>query len=384
MVNQRINNIRELNKRRVLEYVISHQPTSRVAISQAIKLTKATVSAIVSQLIEESYLLESQLFESTGGRKPTMIIINKCSYHIVAINYSRGTINGALVNLMGEILVQKIVKTIDEKNFDKTLEQTYSLIDSLLKKLSDVRTFHGISISIDGSVNQDSTIKLAHAKKWKNINLNQYMEDRYKVKSYTNNEANLAALGENCFFRQKENMAVISMHTGVGMGIISKFDLIKGYNGLAGEIGHTIVNVNGTPCSCGNNGCIEQYTSVSSLVDKVREVKNQRVTLKDIIYLYENSDSEVIPLMNEYCKYLGILITNAINLINPDELIISNEILDFLPELLQTSLKYVNLTVSSCNSIRLSSSKDIELLGAAVVAIRDHLSIRYYFPNKKK
>ena len=383
MKGRRINTIRDLNRRRVLEFIVSNQPTSRVAIAKSINLTKATVSAIVLQLLESGIILESQSFESTGGRKPTSIILNKSSYHVVAINYSRGFIHGGLINLEGTIVTQDIAQSIQEKNFKTTLDQTFTLIDSLLEKLSDKSTFKAVSISVDGSVRKNSMIKLAHNKGWEDININEYIEQKYNIKTYTNNEANLAAIGENCFFRQTNNLSMISMHTGVGLGTIADYFLIGGYDGLAGEIGHTIVNVNGIPCSCGNNGCVEQYVTVNSLLQKISKIVSKKATIKDVVHYYSTGNQEVLAELNEYCKYLGILITNTINLVNPEELIIANELLDALPILLQTAQKYVNLTVSSCNSIRLSSSKNIELLGASVVAIRDYLSIRYYFPNIK-
>ncbi|MCD4826330.1 MAG: ROK family protein [Acholeplasmataceae bacterium] len=382
MTNRRISTIRDLNKRRVLEYIVSNQPTSRVAISKLTKLTKATVSAIVSDLLDSGFLLEAQLFESTGGRKPMQIILNKDSFHVVAIDYSRGLIKGALVNLNGDIVSEKVIETSNEKDFFLTLSETYKLIDNLVSKLSAPESFRAVSISIDGSVKKNSNIKLAHAKGWEDININKYITEKYKVKCFTNNEANLAALGENSFFRQIPDLSVISMYAGVGLGTIQDRSLIEGFDGLAGELGHTIVNVNGIPCSCGNNGCIEQYVSVSSVRNKIALIKKRSIKISDIVHLYDSGDSDVISVLNEYSRYLGVLITNTINIVNPNELIIANELLDCIPDLLQKALKFVNLKVSSTNSIRLSSSKNIQLLGASVVAIVDYLSIRYYYPSK--
>lgn len=381
MPNSRINNIRDLNKKRILEFVVSNQPTTRVIIAKEIKLTKATVSAIVAELVEDKILIESELFESTGGRKAAKILVNKDLYTVIAIDYSRGHIKGATINLNGEILHKEVVKTRNELEIKTTLEDTYNLIDILLSKLSNKDALKAISISIDGSVDRNQNIRLAHAKGWFDLNLNKFIEEKYKVKAYTNNEANLAAIGENSFFRQIEDLTMISMHTGVGLGSIQHNQLITGFDGLAGEIGHTIVNVNGIPCSCGNNGCIEQYVSVASIKNNLSVIKKRPIQIKDIIHLYNDGDLDTTNAVNLYCKYLGVLITNSINLINPNELIIANDLLDAMPNLLQSALKYVNLTVSSCNNIRLSSSNDIELLGAAVIAIKDILSIRHYYPS---
>jgi predicted NBD/HSP70 family sugar kinase len=381
MDSKRINSIRDLNKRRVIEYIIANQPTSRVAIAKAIKLTKATISSIVSSLIDDKILLESQSFASTGGRKPTKLIINEAIFHVVAIDYFRGYIKGALININGKTLAQDIVRTEDETNLELSLIASYKLVDSLLSKLSNAHSLFSISISIDGSVKKDNTIKLAHTKKWENINLNRFFEKRYKVKCYTNNEANLAALGENNFFRQNDSLTVLSMHTGVGLGTIQDYALIEGHDGLAGEIGHTIVNINGIPCSCGNKGCIEQYASVSSLINKASDLKNTKLSFNELIHLYQTGDTDVLSIFNDYCLYLGVLITNTVNLVNPKELVIANEVLDAIPSLLQTAMKYVNLTVSSCNSIRLSSSNNIKLLGASAIAIQNFLSIKHFYPK---
>ena len=95
----------------------------------------------------------------------------------------------------------------------------------------------------------------------------------FNIPVYLENEANLSVIGEKTFFNDYSNIVNISIHTGVGLGLIIDNKLYTGYNGFAGEFGHSIVVPNGKPCPCGNKGCLEQYVSETSLLRNYSQLK---------------------------------------------------------------------------------------------------------------
>src|SRR5699024_1484786 len=90
---------------------------------------------------------------------------------------------------------------------------------------------------------------------------------------YVENEANLTALAETSFSTNKLNLVSVSIHSGIGAGIIINGELYHGRNGHSGEVGHMILYPHGVACPCGNKGCLEQYCSEKAILQQYRLLK---------------------------------------------------------------------------------------------------------------
>lgn len=112
-----------------------------------------------------------------------------------------------------------------------------------------------------------------HIKNWLGAEIKRSFETRYQKPCAVVNDANAVALGEQWAGRAAgcQNVLVVTIGTGVGGGVIVDGRLLSGRIGIAGELGHFMINNDGEPCSCGNRGCYERYASMSALVRKVKE-----------------------------------------------------------------------------------------------------------------
>ncbi|MDY3249857.1 MAG: ROK family protein, partial [Candidatus Choladocola sp.] len=141
------------------------------------------------------------------------------------------------------------------------------------------------------------------------------------------NEANLSVLGEWAHCHHTNEMLYISVHAGIGVGIIMRNQLVKGKNGYAGEFGHSIIEFDGRLCPCGNRGCLEQYASERALFADLSAAKNQPVTVSEFGRLYHRKDPDAQKLMDNFIKYMSIAINNLLNTFNPD-IIVLNSVLN--------------------------------------------------------
>ena len=156
-------------------------------------------------------------------------------------------------------------------------------------KLDDHNPYNlvGISLGIHGLV-QDNQVSFAPYYDLSKINLAHELESYFDVPVYLENEANLSVIGEKTFQYDYKNIANISIHSGIGLGIIINDELYTGYNGRAGEFGHTIVEIGGRTCPCGNNGCLEQYVSEQALMKELAQRKElEEVTFDDFQDMYQ-------------------------------------------------------------------------------------------------
>jgi glucokinase len=148
------------------------------------------------------------------------------------------------------------------------------------------------------------------------------------------NDANVAALGEQWLgaARGVPNMAVVTLGTGIGGGIIIEGKIWHGMNGMSGEFGHITLEPNGHPCGCGNRGCSEQYASASAILRMAREAiasgaapslakaasSDPEFGAKSIYNLALQGDEQARQIFHTFGRYLGILLAALVNVLNLD------------------------------------------------------------------
>ena len=171
----------------------------------------------------------------------------------------------------------------------------------------------------------------------------------------------------------------MSIHSGIGAGIIMNGSLYSGLNGRSGEIGHMTLYPNGLACPCGNHGCFEQYCSEKSIVNQFRLIKNDSsLSIDDLVKAYENKDEESLKLINKFIENLSIGINNLIATYGPEIIYTNSSLTRKIPEILPT---VNNKMVSSFNkNTPLYESQlgtKASLLGASALAIKAFLRVEH-------
>lgn len=320
------------NKSLVLQTIKERAPLSRADISQHLGLTKGTISSLVNELLEEKICYESGPGESSGGRRPVMLLFNESAGYSIGIDLGVNYIFGVLADLSGNIICEKM-KPINKMNYEETLLTIKEIIQFLLH--SAPKSYYGvvgIGIAVPGIVNNNGdNILLAPNLGWKNINLKQDIENEYNLPVVIDNEANAGAYGEKRFGagKQYENLIYLSVGIGIGVGFILNNELYRGADGFAGEMGHMIIEVNGKECSCGSTGCWELYASEQALLLQAKSlhlpIKPEDLSLEILVKLAKENE-EINSLFHQIGTYLGIGITNIINTFNPQQIIIGNRL----------------------------------------------------------
>lgn len=142
------------------------------------------------------------------------------------------------------------------------------------------------------------------------------------------NDANLAAYGESFYgFPDAETVVAIKASTGIGAGLIVGGQIFRGRRGVAGEIGHVVVQPGGPFCSCGGRGCLEALIGADALVEQARTVLGQRRlaspgTLEDLIAMANNGNPTCQRVLQEAGRTLGATIGNLCNILNPDVVVL--------------------------------------------------------------
>ncbi|MEK3979093.1 ROK family protein [Psychrobacillus sp. FSL K6-2836] len=322
--------VKKGNKSLVLDKIKYNSPISRASVASQVGLNKGTVSSLVNDLLEEHLIYESGPGESSGGRRPVMLLFNEKAGYSIGIDLGVNYLLGVLTDLNGNIHTEKQI-TFKNLSYEEIEIKLFETIEFLLTSTPDCpHGVIGIGVGVPGIVDKDDNILLAPNLNWRNVNLKEVLEDRYKLPIIIENEANAGAYGEKNFGVGKdfENVIYVSAGIGIGVGLILNGSLYKGSNGFSGELGHMTIQADGAKCRCGNEGCWELYASEQALARQAEklEIPSDMQDLEGLVKLAESGNNDIVALFEQTGDYLGIGINNIINIFNPQQVIIGNRL----------------------------------------------------------
>ena len=240
----------------------------------------------------------------------------------------------------------------------------------------------GAGIGVPGAVNSEGVVNRCINLGWGIVPVSKELSSLLGVPVYTANDANVAALGEawKGSGNGYSSIAMITLGTGIGGGVVLDGQIINGFHGAAGELGHIVVNPEEQDaCNCGNHGCIEQYASATGIVRQARKQlaesredsvlrKEQNLSAKSVFDAAKAGDALAKKIAAEVCNMLGRVIGTICNVINPEAVIIGGGVSragEILLELVQEGFQDSVFHASRDTVIRLASlGNDAGIYGA--------------------
>lgn len=213
-----------------------------------------------------------------------------------------------------------------------TIEQIIqtTLFEAFEKELEVV----GIGIGTPGIILDGVVIGAAeNLPGWEQVDLSGYFSKRFKLPVNIDNDANLMAYGELHYgaARGCSDVVCLTIGTGIGGAIIINGAVYSGYKNRGGELGHIVIEHNGTDCNCGGKGCLEAYASTSALVKRYKQLsgkKNETIDGLFVVKKFKQNDPFAVQSIQEHTQYLGHGIASFINIFAPQKIVIGGGISD--------------------------------------------------------
>lgn len=309
---------------------------------------------------------------------------------LIGVDLGGTTIKFAILTAEGEIQQKWSLRTniLDEGSHivPDIIESINHHID--LYKMSRDQ-FIGIGMGTPGTVDRDNgTVIGAYNLNWKTLQpVKEQIEAGTGLKFAIDNDANCAGLGERWkgAGNDGDDVAFITLGTGVGGGLIANRQLLHGIGGAAGEVGHIIVQPNGYQCTCGNHGCLEQYASATGVVHLAQDLAEEyegtsrlkkmiddgdEITSKIVFDLAKERDYLANKVVDKVCYYLGLACANISNTLNPEFVVIGGGVSaagDFLLKRVQRNFnEFAFATVRTSTQLKLAElGNDAGVIGAA-------------------
>ena len=232
---------------------------------------------------------------------------------------------------------------------------------------------------------------------WKDVPLRDIIQEKLKKKAFLINDGNAAALGEHYFgaARGVNHFIYITISTGIGGGIVVDGKVLRGFKGMAGEIGHMTITDEGPLCHCGNRGCWEALASGTALAKAARkrietgadttilsfaEGKIDEVTAQTVQSAAENGDPIANQLILKVAYYFGVGVANLINIFNPEMIVIGGGLSNMGERLFKPAHRVVeerafNRAYRTVRFVKAALGRNSGVLGAAAFAM-DEMKIK--------
>ncbi|MCD6464728.1 ROK family protein [Candidatus Woesearchaeota archaeon] len=239
---------------------------------------------------------------------------------------------------------------------------------------TNVKKSQAISISIPGYEINNKVVSSPNVKAIEDFNLQQWVKTNFKKKVFIENDANCFAFAEAKLgsFKKSKNLLGVIIGTGVGLGIIINQELYKGFQGIAGEFGHTVIVPRGRLCSCGKKGCLEAYISGPSITRRYIEAGGS-IPSPDPLKIWKAKKRDVVAgeVIDETIELMSVAFSNLANLLNPEFIIVGGGISN-LPFFKEVNARMRKYTMKSLKTLVVKNTlgDDASILGAAILPVK--------------
>ncbi len=373
-------NLKITNRNKILRILQQEKSVSRKDISDKMGLTKAAISGIVSEMIEEKIIQETGSQETgTAGRKKIMLEINKNYGYVLGISITETHLICIITNVIGETI--DIIHHELENGQFKDVEGFVDLIIEKALNILWINSFSkkrimGIGIGYIGALDE---MKIGV--------IEELVQQRMNIPVYSVNNVKALAMSQMDLHYEgnSENFLFVKYGPGLGMSIVRNGSIINGVDNKAGEIGHTIIDVNAnTSCRCGRKGCLESLISEKGII---REIENLGVAYQELIlersltiidyekvnHYIKAGDQKILDIFEPRYNYFAKALANSIILFNPayvslyGNVFIQPELFEMISSLVYTYLGPKTKAVMTLSNLDPKNSA----IGPATYALRE-------------
>ena len=372
----------DVNRSRVLRALCDHGPLSRADLARLAGVPRATIGTIAQRLVDDGLLEEHEPSREAGrvGKPARPLWFRAHAGLSTAVDFGADCVRAALVNARGEILNRTQVACPTAKATSSTLAA------AVLRAVGDVirDDVIGIGVAVPGVCDPASgnVIQSGPVPGAQGHGLSTVLGGSYEVPVLVDNDARAQALGEKWFGdgRGVPTFASVQTGTGLGVGLVLVGELYRGRAGATGELGHSVVQLDGSRCHCGLTGCWETIATLRWLRAEARRLRLPGAQRLNSAGLSALTTAPARDLLERYADHLALGLATLVHLLAPTRLILHGDVLgggEVLRALIAERLRVRTLPhLRGTVEVFLSSlDQDAGLLGAAGLVLSERFTL---------
>ena len=371
-----LSSLKTLNLKKTLVKTLTVEGESTIPnLSRTTGYSVPTITKLIGELLEEGIVHDFGKIGTAGGRRPSMYGINPNAFYFLGVEVKRTDVNIGLQSADGKNIIKSEDVDYLLENTRESLDRLCEIINQFIDR-SEVqrRKIMGTCISLGGRINSSEGFSYSFFY-FDEKPLATVIESKIGIKTYIENDSRAMIFGEynSGVVQSEQEILMINISWGLGMGIICKGQLYYGKSGYSGEFGHSPVFDNDIICQCGKKGCLETEVSGQALERKVKEKLRagasssltrkydiDSITVDNIIQAVNgHEDVLIIEVIEEMGEKLGRYIAMLVNIFNPELVIIGGSLAavnDYMQLPVQTALKRHSLNLMN-QDVKFKTSK---------------------------
>ncbi|MET0235436.1 MAG: ROK family transcriptional regulator [Kibdelosporangium sp.] len=323
-IQQTTRDLRRHNRSALLSRLYLDGPGSRLELMRASGLSSATVSNVISDLINDGMVAEAGSVDSDGGRPRTLLQVRPDYGQVVGVDIGETHVQVGLFDCTLNTL-DTATYPIAETELDPG--QVAQLVIKGIRAVTagiEPASLLGIGVGVPGAVQPDG---LVHAPtfQWSGVPFGSMIAPSVDAPLYIDNCAR--TLGQAEMWRgagRDASRAVIALlGVGVGAAVATGSESYRSATSTTSEWGHTVIQIDGAPCRCGSRGCLEAYIGAEAILERYGKPFSAKDTESKMAELIGSADPAATIAISQTAEYLGIGISNLVNMLNPDRVVLS-------------------------------------------------------------
>lgn len=369
--------LRRMNEQQVLRALRIRGEASKAEISRETGVSYPTVSKIVAGLLKANVLEEGEMSQPSLGRPAKVLRIAGDTVQVLGLTLGPKSCEVVAAGLDGRI------REVQNRRF-QTPNSYAELLEAIVREVSsfgDGRSIPtlGLGIAVPGVLNyRDRRVDVAPAiHQIDGHCLGDDLRQKLGVNVIVVQSMHAVYLAERTWglARDVDHFALVGIASGLGLAMCSGGRLVEGHRGLAGELGHLIIDPNGERCGCGKRGCLETVASDTALAATVSQKIGRTVEMDEVVSLVRQGELELDSEIERFLQWLATGLAAVINLFNPGHVFIYGRFLDLSNDVLtrlieRTGARALDPLMGDCKIVRVER----KLREGAVAAAIQHLT----------
>ncbi|WP_433896082.1 ROK family transcriptional regulator [Sphingobacterium mizutaii] len=372
----------------ILKRLYFSNPQSIAELSASIGKSVPNITNAVNKLLQLNLIEQDGLAPSTGGRRAAQFVPNEKHLPLIlSIAIDQFYTSVVVVDFKNQYKTAINTEVIDLRE-DDAYEKIIALTKTTIQQ-TDAYQIYGIGVTIPGFVDSKTGKNNSYSSNSPFYDLKTNIQKEFNLPTFVENDSSAIAIAEHKFGSAKsiQDVMVVNLNWGVGLGMILDNELYRGHSGFAGEFSHIPLSDSNKLCSCGKKGCLEVDASLLAAVEsatnslKSGEVSSLQSIFKQQKYLTGDQllsaaiqgDQLAMEAVNKIGYMLGKGIATLIHIINPELVLISGrgakakDVL--LPKIQSAVLEFSIKRLSQNTKIQFSNTENIQLLGSTCICI---------------
>lgn len=329
-----LESLREHNRIRVVDALRRRGAVSRADIARETGLSRSTVSSLVTDLQASGLVVEGEVAAAPrgpeGGRPPVLIALDDSAGALLGLDFGHRHLRVAVADLSYVVLAETTVELDVDAAGRDGLELAARLVGELLEEAGiEPGRVLAAGMGLPGPIDRRSGMVSSPPilPSWADLDPAAELEERLGLTVHLDNDANVGALGEATFGAGIDAcvMVYLRLSAGIGAGLVIGGRPFRGARGIAGEIGHVLVDPQGPICRCGNRGCLETFVSTQALCELLRRSHGE-ITVPRLLALAAEGDAGAQRVLQDAGRVVGRAVADLCNYLNPELIVIGGDL----------------------------------------------------------